>query len=81
MKDSEAIEMMIRTREEILSLRRVIAELTPKADAYDQMRKVLNLLPRPSCGMGEDYAWRLEKRIEELRKAAAPDVDKVADNE
>lgn len=80
MKDSEAIEMMIRTREEILSLRRINAELAPKADAYDQLRKVLNLLPQPSVGFSEDLAWRLEKRIEELRNAA-PDVDKVADNE
>lgn len=67
MTNTEAIEMMMRCKEEILSLRRTIDRLTPKADAYDQMSKVLNLLPERSQGMGVDLAWSLQKRIEELQ--------------
>lgn len=67
MTNTEALEMMMRCKEEILSLRRTIDRLTPKADAYDQMSKVLNLLPERSQGMGVDLAWSLQKRIEELQ--------------
>lgn len=68
MNDTEAIEMMSRCREEILTLRRQIETLAPKADAYNQLCKVLNLLPRPSQGAAPDVAWMLEKRIRELNQ-------------
>lgn len=36
------------------------------ADAYDNLVRVLRLLPQPSVGMGEDMVWILDKRIREL---------------
>lgn len=63
----EAIQMMERCKEEILSLRARIDRLQPKADAYDNLATVLHLLPRPSVGMGEDVVWTLNKRIRELQ--------------
>ena len=66
MKNAEAIEMMNRCKQEILSLRAVIARLEPKADAYDNLVRVLRLLPQPSVGMGEDMVWILDNRIREL---------------
>lgn len=66
MKNAEAIQMMNRCKQEILSLRAVIARLEPKADAYDNLVSVLRLLPQPSVGMGEDMVWILDKRIREL---------------
>lgn len=66
MKNAEAIQMMNRCKQEILSLRAVIARLEPKADAYDNLARVLRLLPQPSVGMGEDMVWILDKRIREL---------------
>ena len=66
MKNAEAIRMMNRCKQEILSLRAVIARLEPKADAYDNLVRVLRLLPQPSVGMGEDMVWILDKRIREL---------------
>jgi len=66
MKSAEAIQMMNRCKQEILSLRAVIARLEPKADAYDNLVRVLRLLPQPSVGMGEDMVWILDKRIREL---------------
>lgn len=68
METQEALEMMARCREEILSLRRTIDVLAPKAEAYDHLTKVLNLLPERSQGVGIDLAWSLQKRIEELSK-------------
>lgn len=68
MRDHDVIQMAQRCAEEIKSLRRIIAELEPKAEAYDTLRSVLNLMPRPSVGMTEDLVWRLEKQIAELIK-------------
>lgn len=69
MNDQEAIQMMKRASGEIKSLRAQIAALAPKADAYDSLKAVIGLLPRPSQGYGEDIAWMLDKRIEEILNA------------
>lgn len=70
MTDREAVQMMRRAADEIRTLRRINAELGPRADAYDSIKSVLNLMPRPSQGYGEDVAWLLEKRIAELEEPA-----------
>ena len=72
MSNEEAIQMMNRCKEEILTLRGVIARLQPKADAYDNLVCVLRLLPQPSIGMGEDFVWALNNRIRELSPPASP---------
>jgi hypothetical protein len=76
MNNAEAIQMMNRCKQEILSLRAVIARLEPKADAYDNLVRVLRLLPQPSVGMGEDVVWILDKRIRELKPK--PDAENPA---
>lgn len=78
MTNSEAVEMIRRCKQEILTLRSVIARLEPKADAYDNLVRVLRLLPQPSVAMGEDIVWMLDKRIRELSAPAdAPDAPTV----
>lgn len=67
MSNAEAIEMMNRCKHEVLSLRAAIARLEPKADAYDNIARVLRLLPQPSVCMGDDMVWILDKRIRELQ--------------
>jgi len=79
MPDNEAIEMMKRASAEIKELRFQIARLEPKADAYDKLSIVLELLPRPRRGEGEDIAWKLDKRIAELE--AERKADKAAKDE
>lgn len=69
MSNQEAIEMMSRCEREIAALRATIAQLQPKADAYDNIAIILDLLPKRSQGMSEDLAWVLRRRIEELTKA------------
>lgn len=71
MSNQEAIEMMLRCKNEIQSLRAAIDRLQPKADAYDNLVTVLRLLPQKSVGMGEDLAWVLERRIKELSATPA----------
>lgn len=66
-ENREAIEMMNRCKQEILSPRGVIDRLKPKADAYDNLATLLRLLPQPSVGMGEDLVWVLDKRMRELQ--------------
>lgn len=70
MGDKEAIDMMQRCKQEIVSLKREIERLRPKAEAYDSVAQVLALLPRQSMGMGEDIVWILDKRIREIEQAA-----------
>lgn len=77
MHDTEAKQMMQRCVEEIKTLRRINAELAPKAEAYDMLRQVLNLLPQPSQGFGEDLVWRLEKAIKDIDEE---NKDKDVDN-
>jgi hypothetical protein len=64
--NKEAIDMMNRCKHEIMGLKATIEHLKPKADAYDNLTRVLRLLPQPGMTMGEDLVWVLDKRIREL---------------
>ena len=64
--NAEAVEMMQRCAHEIRALKAEIANLAPRAHAYDALCCVLDLLPKKSIGYGEDMVWALEKRIREL---------------
>lgn|GEM_PF-5483068 len=66
---SEAIEMMKRASAEIKALRAQIADLRPRADAYDRLAQVLDLLPTRNVGMAEDVAWMLDRRVVDLEGA------------
>lgn len=74
MSNKEAIDMMLRCKEEIRSLRIAIDRLKPKADAYDNLAAILRLLPQQSVGMGEDMVWILDKRIRELTPVPATET-------
>jgi len=71
MHDKEAIDMMQRCKQEILSLRKQIDYLEPRAEAYEKISQVLNLLPRQGGAMGEDLVWTLDKRIRETEQILA----------
>ncbi len=73
--NKEAIDMMQRCKEEILTLRGRIDRLQPKADAYDNIASVLRLLPQASVGMGENIVWILDKRMRELNPPVPQPVD------
>ncbi|MGU3656798.1 hypothetical protein [Methylobacterium fujisawaense] len=79
MHDQQAIQMMQRCREELLTQRRRIEALAPKAEAYDALCAVLDLLPKRSVGMTEDLTWRLELEIgaakARIAEPAAADED------
>lgn len=59
----EMIDMATRAAAEIEGMRAEIGRLAPKADAYDRIAQMLDMLPKPSRGYSEDVAWMLRKRI------------------
>lgn len=76
MNDRDQIEMMARCSEEIKTLRAQIANLQPRADAYDNMATLLRVaVPRQSQGYGEDLAWKLDRTIEDMKKALVEPED------
>lgn len=77
----EALQMMARCKEEIQTLRAQIEHLKPKADAYDNLAIVLNLLPRQSVGMGEDLVWVLDKRMRELAEVSSSNPARSASSD
>lgn len=67
MNNNEALEMLNRCKHEIMRMRETINQLKPKAEAYDNLVIVLNLLPRVSQGFAiDDLVWTIQKRIDEL---------------
>ena len=69
MDDQEALGMMQRCAEKIRSQRRTIEHLQAKANAWDALCAVLNLLPKPSQDGEPDLAWMLDKRSIKLQHA------------
>lgn len=67
----EQLQMLKRTSEEIRSLRRRIDELTPKANAYDNLSALIGMFPQRSIGMGEDLAWLIDRRASEIQSSLA----------
>lgn len=62
----EMISLLQQSHNEIVGLRREIAELAPKAHAYDTIAAVTRMKPAPEQGYTVDLAWRLAKAVEEL---------------
>jgi hypothetical protein len=63
----ETISLLRTAHDEVIRLRREIASLTPKAEAYD----TIAILARQSQthserGYGVDVAWKLEAAVNEL---------------
>lgn len=79
MNDNDAIHMMKRCRDEIRQQRATIEHLAPKAQAWDQLCKVLNLLPQPSQGYGEDLVWRLDEEIKAVSERMAREQQALGD--
>lgn len=72
--NKEASEMMLRCKNEILSLRTTINALRPKAEAYDNLAILLNLFPKQSMSFGEDLVWILDRRMRELKEEESSDA-------
>lgn len=69
MTDAETIQMMQRCSDEIKMLRARIEVLRPKADAYEKLSIVLNLLPQQAQSYGEDLAYMLDREIRKMKEA------------
>jgi signal transduction histidine kinase len=70
--ERELMEVAHRCSTEIRGLRATIDRLAPKAEAYDSLTALIRMFPRPLTSEGEDLAWRLDRRVAELKKAMEP---------
>jgi cystathionine beta-lyase/cystathionine gamma-synthase len=61
--------------DEIVTLRRRVAELEPKAHAYETISQIARLTVTPAAGFispgsamlfGEDAAWRIKQLVEQI---------------
>lgn len=63
----EIISVLRQGHDEIVMLRRRIAELEPKARAYDTIERIAALSDHtPPQGYGIDAAWRIKSAVDEL---------------
>lgn len=74
MENKEAIQMLARCKGEIISLRKRLAEVEPKADAYDQLRTVIGMLPKQPQGYGEDVVWIIDSEMKKLKDLEADET-------
>jgi hypothetical protein len=63
----EFIEMAERAANDIDSLRAQIRDIAPRAEAFNALQQVLDLMPKRSVGSAEDLAWMLRRRAEALK--------------
>lgn len=63
----EIINALRVAHDEIINLRRELAEVRPKAHAYDTIAQLAQLsVHREPQGYGEDAAWRVKQMVERL---------------
>lgn len=74
MNYNQAREMLIRCKSEIQLLRKQIDELAPKAEAYDSIRQILQLMPQRGGGMGEDVVWIIDKELKTINDGIKADA-------
>jgi hypothetical protein len=61
----DACFLLQAAKEEIVSLRRQIQFLEPKAEAYDTLRKVIGLMPASNgIGYGRDVNWDIDRFLD-----------------
>lgn len=69
---SKYLDMMQRCRSELMSQRNVINTLSPKADAYETIRKIVNIMaPQGGNCASEDLVYTLDRKIEAEQTAKA----------
>jgi hypothetical protein len=77
----ETISLLRHAHDEVVTLRRRVADLEPKAHAYDTMAIIARQSVRPeSQAYGIDVVWRLKEAVEKLdaeRKGAGEDTQWV----
>lgn len=60
----EIKDVLMSAHEEIISLRRRVADLEPKAEAYSALVTVIGFIQGNSAGYGVDAAWQIKQLLE-----------------
>lgn len=70
----ELLCLLRLAHDEVVTLRRRVAELEPKAHAYDTLAILARQSVHPeSQGYGVDVAWRLKEAVEKMEADRASD--------
>jgi hypothetical protein len=70
-----AKDTLLRCKDEIQMLRSQIERLAPKAEAYDTLRQVLDLLPTRSGGYGPDVLWQIDSLLAQVAPLPSKGTD------
>ena len=75
--DRPALVRLLRVaHDEIVTLRREIEALRPRAHAYDTIAQIARLTAKDhKQGYGEDIAWRLKQEVERITKERAAEQE------
>ena len=74
MDRTETISLLRQGHDEIVTLRRRLAELEPKAHAYDTLAIIARIAePIESRGFSVDIAWTLKDAVDKLVAERAAD--------
>ena len=72
MENTEVLQLIRRCTDEIKTLRKQIDYLKPKAEAYEAMLVILQLVPRGGMmGEGEDLVWLLDRKVRDIENEEA----------
>lgn len=78
MERPELVRLLRMAHDEIITLRRQVADLEPRARAYDNIDRIIRMIPRAPQGHGEDVAWSLKQTVERI--TAERDAEKEGRN-
>lgn len=67
----QEISLLHSALHEIRGLRSRLAEVEPKAQAYDVLATIVGLIPRPTQGYGMDVAWQIEHFLKSQTEEAS----------
>lgn len=66
MSRPELLNLLRSAHDEIIQLRRQVTALEPRAIAYDNINRIIGMMPAPSQGYGIDVAWQIKQVVETI---------------
>ena len=78
MDRTETLSLLRAAHDEVVTLRRRVTELEPRAHAYDTLAIIARLSVHPeNQGYGVGVAWRLKQAVEEIE--AEREAERIAE--
>ena len=68
MDDYETLHLLHKCRDELRELRQANREMQPRAQAFEVIAQILDMMPRRTGGMAEDVVWHLDRAIMDMER-------------